>query len=272
MATARILGPGRAGLSLLGALQQIGWNVQLVGRCDPIEDAAAGVDALFLTTPDGVIADVAASVRPNPTTVVLHLSGSMGPDVLAPHPRRAALHPLIPLPTPAVGVQRLLGGITFAVAGDPLAARIAEALGGRVVAVADEDRETYHAAACIAANHVVALLGQVERVAASVNLDLAAFLPLARAAVDDVGHLGPATALTGPAARGDLSTIDHHLAALDESERSGYAGGVALALRLAADRPSTEAADRPSTEAADRPSTEAAQRVSFDGVATGASR
>ena len=44
-----------------------------------------------------------------------------------------------------------------------------ESLGGRLVTVADGDRATYHAAACMAANHVVALLGQVERVAATVG-------------------------------------------------------------------------------------------------------
>jgi predicted short-subunit dehydrogenase-like oxidoreductase (DUF2520 family) len=111
---------------------------------------------------------------------------------------------------------------------------MAHALGGRVVSVADEDRVAYHAAACIAANHVVALLAQVERVAASVDLDLEAFLPLARAAVEDVGRLGPAAALTGPAARGDWNTLDRHLDALDEHERDGYSAGVALALRLTA--------------------------------------
>ena len=52
-------------------------------------------------------------------------------------------------------------------------------------------RAAYHAAACIAANHVVALLGQVERVAASAGLPLDAFLDLTRAAVEDVSRLGP---------------------------------------------------------------------------------
>ena len=56
--------------------------------------------------------------------------------------------------------------------------------------MADGDRAAYHAAACIAANHVVALLGQVERVAASVGLDLESFLPLTSAAVDDVARSG----------------------------------------------------------------------------------
>ena len=107
------------------------------------------------------------------------------------------------------------------------------ASGGRVVEVADGDRAAYHAAACIAANHVVALLGQVERVAASVGLDLESFLPLTRAAVDDVAALGAGAALTGPARRGDWATLSRHLDALPESERAGYQAGAALATRLA---------------------------------------
>ena len=44
---------------------------------------------------------------------------------------------------------------------------LAEALGGRAVRVEDDDRTTYHTAAAIAANHLVALIGQVERIAAT---------------------------------------------------------------------------------------------------------
>ena len=87
--------------------------------------------------------------------------------------------------------------------------------------VADDDRAAYHAAACIAANHVVALLGQVERVAAAAGLPLDAFLDLTRAAVDDVARLGPRRALTGPAARGDWATLARHRDALAAEERTG---------------------------------------------------
>ncbi len=102
-----------------------------------------------------------------------------------------------------------------------------------MVEVDDVDRATYHAAACIAANHVVALLGQVERVAAAAGLDLEAFLPLTRAAVDDVAALGPRRALTGPAMRGDWDTLSRHLDALPARERAGYQAGAALATQLA---------------------------------------
>jgi hypothetical protein len=232
--TVRFIGPGRAGRSLAVALTSIGWHVDaLLGRDDDPADAAQGVDLLVLSTPDDRIADVAAAVRPCPGTVVLHLSGSLGLAVLAPHPRRAALHPLVPLPDEVVGSARLATGATFAVAGDPLAADLASALGGRVVAVPDDQRARYHAAASIAANHVVAVLGQVERVAESAGLDLGTFLGLTRAALDDVERVGPRRALTGPAARGDWATLARHRDALAESERPGYNAGVNLAVRLA---------------------------------------
>ena len=199
MHSIRIIGPGRAGTSLAAALSARGWEFAgFLGRHDELARAADGVDLLVIATPDDAVAEVAAEVVPTPGTTVAHLSGSLGLDALAPHPLRAAVHPLVPLPNGEVGAARLGSGVTFAVAGAPLAREVVISLGGRMVEVADGDRAAYHAAACIAANHVVALLGQVERVAASVGLDLESFLPLTRAAVDDVAALGAGPALTGP--------------------------------------------------------------------------
>ncbi len=234
MHSIRIIGPGRAGTSLAAALSARGWEFAgFCGRQDDVSGAARGVDVLVIATPDDAIAHVAADVRPTAETTVVHLSGSLGLEALAPHPLRAALHPLVPLPNGEVGAARLSSGVTFAVAGAPAAREIVRCLGGRVVEVADNDRAAYHAAACIAANHVVALLGQVERVAATVGLDLDSFLALTRAAVDDVATLGAGAALTGPARRGDWATLSRHLDALPEDERAGYQAGAALAMRLA---------------------------------------
>jgi predicted short-subunit dehydrogenase-like oxidoreductase (DUF2520 family) len=236
----RVIGPGRAGGSLAGALGGVGWEVVgLLGRDDDVTDAASDVDLIVVATPDAAIAAVAAAVAPAPTTVVAHMAGSLGLDVLAGHERRAALHPLVSLPSAEVGAERLRDGAWFAVAGDPLAEAVVAALGGRAVAVADEDRAAYHAAACIASNHLVALLGQVERVAAQVGVPLEAFLALARGSLDNVAALGPAAGLTGPAARGDEATLDRHRAALDPSELPAYEAMVAEARRLAGHPPAT---------------------------------
>ena len=230
--TLRVVGPGRAGLSLCRALTGAGWRVlPVLSRHDDVSDAAAGTDLLVLATPDGAVADVAAAVGPVESTVVAHLAGALGLDTLAPHARRASIHPLVALPDADLGARRLVGA-WFAVAGDALAARVVADLGGTVVAVADDRRAAYHAAACIASNHLVALLGSVERVAAEAGVPLSAYLDLVRATVENVAALGPAAALTGPAARGDWATIDRHRAALPAAERPAYDVLLTAALAL----------------------------------------
>lgn len=236
----RLIGPGRAGGSLSGALGAAGWRVERpLRRGDDVAGAAAGVDLLVIATPDAAIAEVAAAVEPGPA-VVAHLAGSLGLDALAPHERRAAVHPLVSLPNAEVGAERLRDGAWFAIAGDPLAAEVVADLAGHAFTVADADRAAYHAAACIASNHLVALLGQVERVAATAGVPLEAYLDLVRGTVDNVAALGPAAALTGPAARGDWATIERHLDALDPSERPAYEALMRAARRLVApDEPPT---------------------------------
>lgn len=230
MPTLRVIGPGRAGTSLARALAAAGWSLaEPVRRGEDPSGAAEGVDLVLVATPDVVVADVAAAVVPA-DAVVAHLAGSLGLDVLAPHERRAAIHPLRSIPTPDTDLR----GAWFAVAGDPVAGRVVDDLGGHRVAVADADRATYHAAACIASNHLVALLGQAERVAAAAGVPLAAYLDLVRQTVDNVAALGPADALTGPVRRGDEATVARHLAALDPSERPAYEAMADAARRLVA--------------------------------------
>jgi predicted short-subunit dehydrogenase-like oxidoreductase (DUF2520 family) len=233
--TFRVIGLGRAGGALAGALEATGrWRLaSALGRGDDVRHAATDVDLLVISTPDAAIAGVARAVEPGEATVVAHLAGSLGLDVLEPHARRAAMHPLMTLPDATSGA-RLLRGAWFAVAGDPLADTVVHALDGRPFAVTDQHRAVYHAAACVAANHIVALLGQVERLAATADVPFAAFFDIVRAAVDNVERLGPTAALTGPAARGDFDTIARHLAAMPAEERPAYEALAAEARRLVA--------------------------------------
>lgn len=235
----RVVGPGRAGGSLSLALSGVGWTVlEPVRHGDDLSAAASGVDLVVIATPDAAIASAAEAIVPT-GAVIAHMAGSLGLDVLGPHGRRAALHPLVPLPDAEVGAQRLMGA-WYAVAGEPADAlevvnHVVDALGGRALVVADADRAAYHAAAAIASNHLVALLGQVERIAAGAGVPLAAYLDLAQATLDNVAELGPAAALTGPAARGDWATVERHRAALDPTELAAYDALVAAARRLVDD-------------------------------------
>jgi predicted short-subunit dehydrogenase-like oxidoreductase (DUF2520 family) len=110
--------------------------------------------------------------------------------------------------------------------------RMVEDLSGRPVWVADEQRALHHASATIASNHLVALLGQVQRVAALAGVPLDAYMGLARSAVDNVAATGPAAALTGPVARGDWATVAVHRSALPTVELDAYDALMAAAARL----------------------------------------
>lgn len=229
MTAFRVIGPGRAGRSLASALTGAGWQARPpLGRADDVRNAAGDVDLVVIATPDASIEAVAAAIRPNDDAVVAHLAGSLGLDVLGTHRRRGALHPLRSIPTPDTDLR----GAWFAVAGDPLVEHAVTALEGTFVRVADDDRPLYHAAACIASNHLVALLGQAERVAAEAGVPLAAYLDLVRATVDNVERLGPQDALTGPVARGDAGTVERHRAALPPDEVEAYDAMVDAARRL----------------------------------------
>jgi len=234
MTRVRIIGHGRAGGSLATALSRAGWDVlPMLGRTDDLGGAAHDTDLLLIATPDQAIAEVAGLVEPSAHSVVAHLSGSAGLRPLVAHPRRAVLHPLVALPDAERGAERLVGAwFGLAEHGDPLVAEVVASLRGRVVRVAETGWARYHAAAVIASNHLVALLGQAERVATSVGAPLEAFLDLARGSLADVADLGPRAALTGPVRRGDEATVARHLDALPEDERPAYQAMAREAARL----------------------------------------
>jgi predicted short-subunit dehydrogenase-like oxidoreductase (DUF2520 family) len=242
-----LVGPGRAGGAVAGALAAVGWRVVGVAGRAPTapsvaataqrfgavvgEPAAVVADAelVVIATPDHAIDAVASTIAGSvaPDALVIHLSGARGVDALdAIAGRTGALHPLQTLPDPVRAATRLAGAYA-AVAGDAAVEDLALALGMIPFRVADADRVAYHAAACIASNHLVTLLAQVE---ACTDVPVAAFLPLMRATLENVADLGTRPALTGPVARGDVATVRAHLAAIPASERAAYS---ALARRAA---------------------------------------
>jgi predicted short-subunit dehydrogenase-like oxidoreductase (DUF2520 family) len=253
-----LIGPGRAGTALALALGRRGWTTRAVAGRSPdaastrtaarrlgapavaVGDAGSGCGLVVLAPPDAAVGEVAVAVAPSvePGALVVHLSGRLGLDVLGELAQRrpdvlvGGMHPLQSLPDPETGAARLAGS-WCAVEGPPEVAAVAEAVRMRTFSVGSGARAGYHAAACVASNHLVALLGQVERLAAEAGVPFEAFLPLVRATVDNVAELGPAAALTGPVARGDAETVAAHLAALADDERAAYLAGANAALRLA---------------------------------------
>jgi predicted short-subunit dehydrogenase-like oxidoreductase (DUF2520 family) len=252
--TLALVGPGRAGTAITLALVARGRRVVGVAGRDEARAAAlaARVDApvrslgevardaevVVVATPDSVIEAATLAVVPalGEGSLVVHLSGARGLEAfgaareVVDGARLGALHPLQTL-SGDDGASRLPGAYA-AVEGPPAVAALAREIGLVPFHVDPERRAVYHAAAAVASNHLVALSGQVERLAAAADVPFDAFGPLMRTTLDSVAELGPIAALTGPVARGDVATVAAHLAALAPGERDTYLALAREAQRL----------------------------------------
>jgi predicted short-subunit dehydrogenase-like oxidoreductase (DUF2520 family) len=211
-----IIGPGRLGSSLAQLLREAGWRIDLLGRRDRYDLATP----IVLTVPDHAITLVASCISVG--NIVLHTSGATDVNPLRPHRPAGSFHPLMTFPGPDVAIPPLLD-VPAALAGDTSAIQlgrdIAAALGMRPFAVPG-DRRLYHASAVIAGNFATVLLAEASEVliAAGVPRSRASNIlaPLALASLRNAS-INPATAITGPAARGDQHVLAEHRAALTEA-------------------------------------------------------
>ena len=158
---------------------------------------------------------------------VVHCSGAASLDPLEPARVQGAevgvFHPLQTFAR-ADRAEMILPGSAFGIeaSSDDLHAVLAEmaqALGGTPLTVSG-DKAIYHASAVIASNYLVALLHVASGLWSSLGLPredgLKALLPLVHGTIENLERIGFPDALTGPIARGDVGTIERHLAALRE--------------------------------------------------------
>jgi predicted short-subunit dehydrogenase-like oxidoreductase (DUF2520 family) len=217
--TLAVVGLGRVGGSIAAAAQRAGLDVLTAGR-DDAAAVAMQADAALLCVPDSEITRAAAALSNSRGRLRLvgHTSGATGLDALAAIGAQAfSLHPLQTIPDAASDVT----GCPCAIAGsdeDALAyARsLAERLGMIPFEIDDADRATYHAAAVIASNFLVALEESAAELLGGIAPDARELLaPLVLRTAANWSERG-AAALTGPIARGDAATVERHIAALRE--------------------------------------------------------
>lgn len=200
----RLVGTGRAGSAIAARLAERGVPVR-AGR-----ETAADADLVLLAVPDAQIAEVAQQVPIGPW--VAHVSGATSLQALAPHERRFSVHPLQTLSLER-GAEQLDGAwaaITFETDDARHAAEwLASTLGLRAFPLADEDKPLYHAGAAIASNFLVTLYRAAARLLEESNAPPEALVPLMQRTIEN------GFALTGPIARGDWTTVEAHLRALE---------------------------------------------------------
>jgi predicted short-subunit dehydrogenase-like oxidoreductase (DUF2520 family) len=205
ISTVRVVGTGRAGSAIATRLVERGLTVH-AGR-----EAIADAELVLLAVPDAAIAGVAQQLPIGPW--VGHVSGATSLAALDPHTRRFSVHPLQTL-TRDRGAEQLDGAwaaVTAETDEARVAARwVANTLGLHTFDLADADKPLYHAGAAIASNFLVTLHQAAARLMKESGAPPEALVPLMTRTIEN-GFV-----LTGPIARGDWSTVEAHLRALEE--------------------------------------------------------
>lgn len=237
-----VLGLGRAGQALAREFADAGLNLTglwnrsprsihpaLIGinvstSSTPPEALISNADVILLAVHDSAIAELASSLNPSPGAVLLHLSGSMGPEALGPLPEGVeggGYHPLQSFRVdgdpafPVPPYHLALDGSDEAI---DVGRRLAAATGHPHVVLPPEGKAAYHAAAVMTSGCMAALLGTATDAMALAGVPedrrWPLLWPLAAGTLANLADGGFAASLTGPVARGDAATSRRNLEAL----------------------------------------------------------
>jgi len=243
-----IIGTGVVGTAVGVVLNQKGYEItgaydikaestdQLVERisCTPHtspQEVSRSADILFITTNDAAIGKVVDTLADSGAfydgQVVVHMSGAQSSEILDPAKdfgaRVLSVHPLQSFANVDGAIKNLPGSV-FSIEGDKdaydVGVGIVEALDGEYFFIDRKAKPLYHAGACVVSNYLVTLidfgLKLLESTGIPRSAGIRALLPLIQGTVNNIQNVGIPRALTGPIARGDLSTILKHLDCLEE--------------------------------------------------------
>lgn len=237
------IGAGRLGTALAWSLAERGLRViavasmvpadaerlaEPIAGCSVAANGQAVVDAcdlVFVTTPDGAIEATAAQVRWRRGMAAVHCSGVTDVAALDSAARDGAatggFHPMQTFGDPAAAVRSLPGCTITIEAQEPLNSTlvaIAERLECRVNRLPPGMRGRYHAAAGYTSQFINALFAEASTIwqswGASEEDAVRALLPLARGTLASIESAGIAAGMPGPVSRGDVGSIEKHVAAL----------------------------------------------------------
>ena len=190
------------------------FDVQALGRD---ETPSTDLDVVFLAVPDDAIAHLASSLRSQGSWALVHCSGACPLSALSSG-AGAVWHPMSAF-TRSSAVPDDLGGAVVGLRGDDTLVTWLEAQtlswGGQPVRIDEDQAILIHAACCFAAGFTASVAVHAQRLMESAGLTpnqtQAAVARLSSGAIEQALQ---GAGLTGPAVRGDLSTVRAHLDAL----------------------------------------------------------
>lgn len=246
------IGAGRVGCSIGKYLSESG--IPVTGYYDTAKESAASaagftaseafsfIEALisqssliFLTTPDGLIQPTWEKIRPLPITgkIICHCSGALPADAFTDIAQTGAhgcsLHPMLPFSDRYTSYQQLKHAFFTIEGQEPAVQAVTElfrSLGNTVCQIKSACKPSYHAAASILSNQVIAVLDTGYRLLESCGFSREearnATKELVRLNIENVLQHDCTAALTGPIERGDMQTVQKHLDCLPQDDQQMY--------------------------------------------------
>ncbi len=191
---------------------------------DNFSDISPDVDFCIVCVTDSAVAEVAEKL-PRLKGIAVHTSGTVPMEVLRPCAERVGV--LYPLQTFSRDRELNLGEVPFFTEASDAEAlkeidRLAAAIGGNALHADSEARKFLHVAGVLACNFPNYLLGCAARVLARGGYGLEVIQPLVAETISKSFQMGPEAAQTGPARRGNIGTIEQHMALLPPEQAAIY--------------------------------------------------
>lgn len=248
MTTLNIIGAGHLGKTI-GYLLHHKAQVKILGVCnqsitsanEAVQFIGSGraygsihtlpvADITMIATQDDNICDVThllLTQKQHISPIVFHCSGSMSSKALSRLKEKNALlasaHPVHAFANPHQSIAQFKG-THISLEGDIQACNALMKLFQQIGAHPFHftgDKSTYHAACCMASNHLVTLKYVANKllVHSGIKEETASNIlnELMRGTLENLRQTAPEEALTGPIKRGNADTIESHLSSLKES-------------------------------------------------------
>jgi predicted short-subunit dehydrogenase-like oxidoreductase (DUF2520 family) len=235
MGTALSMGLSAAGCNLSAITSRTKWSALRLIRRIPesryfssAEEFSQTCDLIFITTPDDLIYDVAATFPWKAGQSVIHCSGVRGLSVLDSASAQGALvgafHPfqIFANVTSREEALERFSDIHVAIEAKGRLLKVLQGMAkkfdGKTLRVDNKHRALYHSSAVLSCGYLVTLLYSAVQLWRQIGLSeeqaLDAIGAMAHSTVQSVRRYGFASTVTVPVVRGDITTLNRHFRAL----------------------------------------------------------
>lgn len=233
MCSITIIGAGNVGAHLATALYAAGYVIRQLysrhaerltalqhlcqaGTTTDIHDLLPDSTLYIIAVSDDAIVEVAAQLHLYPSAIVVHTSGTVPVSVLHGFQRHGIFYPLQTFTQDKkvvwANIPLIIQGSDMEV--DNLLRQIAACLSPHIYRLNDEQRQIVHLAAVFVNNFSNYLMTTAQQLLQRHQLPFELLQPLILETAQKVQTQAPDTAQTGPAKRGDRTTIAKHIALL----------------------------------------------------------